>query len=104
MPVLGDPDHADVISSLKNRVPKILRLGEPDAPRAIVVVTAHWQERQPTISSGKSHSLYYDYGGFPPEAYELQYPAPGHPEVAQEVKKVLDEAGFNATLDEKRGA
>ncbi|KAG8159231.1 hypothetical protein KVR01_010892 [Diaporthe batatas] len=103
MPVLGDPGHASIVKSLKKRVPEILRLGTPEAPRAIVVVTAHWSEAQPTISSGRSHSLYYDYGGFPREAYQLKYPAPGSPEVAGEVKKALENVGLKPVLNEKRG-
>ncbi|KAH8885866.1 Extradiol aromatic ring-opening dioxygenase [Thozetella sp. PMI_491] len=103
MPALGDPTHKSMIKSLKERVPKILKLGTADAPRAIVVVTAHWQQRQPTISSGKSHDMYYDYGGFPPESYELQHNAPGSPEVAAEVKEALAASNFNATLNPTRG-
>lgn len=71
MPLLNDPKHKEIIYSLKNRVPKILRLGTPKAPRAIVLVTAHWSERVPTISNAERHKLYYDYGGFPPETYKL---------------------------------
>lgn len=103
MPVLGDPGHAQIIKSLKERVPRILGLGTSDAPKAIVVVTAHWSEAQPTISSAPSHPLYYDYGGFPAESYQLKYPAPGSPEVAEDVKRVLEEAGFQPRLDARRG-
>ena len=103
MPVLNDPGHAELIKSMSTRVPKILMLGTPQAPRAIVLVTAHWSENQPTISSASSHSLYYDYGGFPAEAYKLKYPAPGSPEVAEEVFNVLKGAGFQPKMDEKRG-
>lgn len=103
MPVLGDPGHEEIVKSLKERVPAILKLNTPEAPRAIVVVTAHWSEAQPTISSAPSHSLYYDYGGFPREAYSLKYPAPGSPEVANQVKKALEEADFQPFLDPKRG-
>lgn len=103
MPVLGDPAHEQIVQSLKERVPAILKLSTPEAPRAIVVVTAHWSEAQPTISSAPSHSLYYDYGGFPREAYSLKYPAPGSPEVANQVKKALEEAKFQPVLDPKRG-
>ncbi|KAG6357297.1 hypothetical protein INS49_015175 [Diaporthe citri] len=103
MPVLGDPGHASIVRSLKKRVPEILKLGTPEAPRAIVVVTAHWSEAQPTISSGSTHSLYYDYGGFPREAYQLRYPAPGSPEVAGEVRQALEDAGLKPVLDERRG-
>lgn len=103
LPVLGDPGHASIVKSLKERVPQILKLGTPDAPRAIVVVTAHWSEAHPTISSAASHQLYYDYGGFPKESYQLKYPAPGSPEAAGEVKAALEDAGFQPVMDEKRG-
>jgi len=103
MPVLGDPGHKEIVASLRNRVPKVLKLGTPDAPRAIVVVTAHWSTQHPTVSSGTKHSLYYDYGGFPPESYKLKYDAPGSPEVAGQVKDTLDKAGFKTVLDSERG-
>src|ERR1700736_6413833 len=51
MPVLGDPDHASLVKSMTEKVPKILRLGTSDAPRAIVLVTAHWSQGRPTISN-----------------------------------------------------
>lgn len=103
MPVLGDPGHKELIQSMRSHIPKILRLGTPAAPRAIVVVTAHWSASQPTISNAESHSLLYDYGGFPKEAYALKYPAPGSPQVADEVAAVLREAGFEPKMDGKRG-
>ncbi|RXG43891.1 hypothetical protein VDGE_02964 [Verticillium dahliae] len=103
MPVLGDPGHKDIVSSLTKRVPKLLRLNTPEAPRAIVVVTAHWSTRRPTISSATHHDLYYDYGGFPSEAYSLKYPAPGSPDVAEEVRRALAQQGLDPVLDAKRG-
>lgn len=103
MPILGDPGHASVTASLKNRVPKIFKLNTPDAPKAVLVVTAHWSESKPTISSAASHGLYYDYGGFPREAYSLKYPAPGSPEIAQEVKQAFEKEGLSPELDSRRG-
>jgi len=103
MPVLGDPSHKDIISSLKTRVPQILRLNAPDAPRAIIVVTAHWSEKEPTISNGEKHGLLFDYGGFPAEAYKLRYPAPGSPAIAKEVYDALKETGLNPKNDPDRG-
>ena len=103
MPLLGDPGHKDIIYSLTNRVPKILGLGTPSQPRAIVLVTAHWQTPTPHISSGSSHSLLYDYGGFPDAAYNLTYPASGDPAVAEEVKTAFSKAGLKPLLDENRG-
>lgn len=103
MPILGDRNHDSIVYSLKHRAPKILKLGTPSQPRAIILVTAHWSTATPTISSGEKHELYYDYYGFPEEAYHLKYPAPGSPSVAQEVKQALEEAGLQPKLDAKRG-
>jgi aromatic ring-opening dioxygenase catalytic subunit (LigB family) len=103
MPVLGDPGHNAIIRSLKTRVPDILRLNTDERPRAIVVVTAHWSERNPTISNGKRHKLYYDYGGFPPEAYRLKYDAPGSPEIAKEVGDAMVNVGLKPKYDDDRG-
>jgi aromatic ring-opening dioxygenase catalytic subunit (LigB family) len=103
LPIMGDPEHAELIKSMSEKVPKILGLGTPNAPRAIVLITAHWSERRPTISNGKKHSLYFDYGGFPKEAYEFKYDAPGSPEVAKEVFDLLEKAGMNPAMDSHRG-
>ena len=104
MPVLGDPKHAEIVRSLRTRVPQILKLGTPDAPRAIAVVTAHWQTGVPSVSAAAKHKLYYDYGNFPAEAYKLTYDAPGEPEVAAELKALVEAEGFEAVADTKRGA
>lgn len=103
MPILGDPGHKSLVQSLRKRVPRVLKLDTPDAPHAIVVVTAHWSTAQPTISVGATHDLLYGYSGFPPEAYNLRYPAPGSPEVAKQVKEALDGVGFETVEDKERG-
>ena len=103
MPILGDPTQAAITRSLQTRAPRILKLGTPDQPRAIVLVTAHWSTNVPTVSSAKSHDLLYDYYGFPPEAYQLKYDAPGSPEVAGLVENALKEAGLESRKDAVRG-
>lgn len=103
LPVIGGPGHEDIVHSLKTRVPKILKLGTPEAPRAIICVTAHWSENQPAISSADHHDLYYDYGGLPNEAYRLKYNAPGSSAIAHDVKKVLMEEGLAPVLNRSRG-
>ncbi|KAK4095648.1 hypothetical protein Purlil1_444 [Purpureocillium lilacinum] len=102
LPILNDPGHKDIIYSLKNRVPKILRLGTPQQPKAIVLVTAHWTTDKPAVSSGKTHELLYDYYGFPPESYRLKYPAPGEPDVAARVGEAFAAQGLKPDLDPKR--
>jgi len=72
-------------------------------PSAILVVSAHWECPQPTITSGPSPGLIYDYGGFPEEAYRLEYPAPGAPELAGKIAELLTDAAFEPQLDPNRG-
>lgn len=103
MPILGDPSQAAIAHSLKTRVPQILKLGTPEQPRAIVLVTAHWSTDKVAISSGNKHELYYDYYGFPDEAYSLKYDAPGSPEVAEMVRRELEKAGLQSKKDGTRG-
>lgn len=100
---MGDPNHSDIVRSLRERVPQLLKLGTPEAPRAIVLVTAHWSELKPHVSSGKKQRLEYDYYGFPPETYQLRYDAPGSPEVAEEIGRAMKDAGFKPELDDFRG-
>lgn len=103
MPILGDPSQAALTHSMKTKVPKILKLGTPEQPRAIVLVTAHWSTPEVAISSAEKHELYYDYYGFPDEAYSLKYDAAGSPEVAEKVRRQLEEAGIKGKKDAKRG-
>ena len=72
-------------------------------PDALLVASAHWEERVPTITAGKSPSLIYDYYGFPEESYHIQYPCVGDPSLAGEVHELLGSAGIEARLDETRG-
>lgn len=74
-----------------------------ERPRAVLVVTAHWEEPCITVSSGRRPSLYFDYGGFPKESYEYTYPAPAAPDVAQEAVELLKGAGIPVKTDESRG-
>jgi len=75
----------------------------PERPRAILVVSGHWEEPRFTVHRGEQPELLYDYGGFPAHTYELEWPAPGAPEIASRVAELLDDAGFPAALEDKRG-
>ncbi|WP_417762537.1 DODA-type extradiol aromatic ring-opening family dioxygenase [Shewanella sp.] len=97
MPLLNDPAHANMVTHLKALAQK---LGKP---RAILVISAHWEENVPTITSGANPKMIYDYYGFPPETYKIQYPAPGEPQLAQQVYDALASAGISARLDPQRG-
>ena len=65
------------------------------APRAIVVVSPHWDTRIPTVSSATQLETIHDFYGFPAPLYDIQYPATGCPEVAKEVSTALQAAGFD---------
>lgn len=77
--------------------------GITSRPRAILVISGHWEEDLPTIGTASRHTLLYDYYGFPPEAYDLHYPAPGAPDVAERVRALLTEAGIGSRTDARRG-
>jgi aromatic ring-opening dioxygenase catalytic subunit (LigB family) len=94
--------NPDELSSFLSRAGKLLTVNN-EKPKAILVVTAHWEEQQPTISSNEKHDLLYDYYGFPKEAYDITYPAPGEPTVAKRVHDLLKQAGFSPKFDLKRG-
>lgn len=71
--------------------------------KAILVISAHWEEVRPTVHFGAHPSLLYDYYGFPDFTYRLQWPAPGSPQVAGRVEKLLTDAAFKCDREEKRG-
>jgi aromatic ring-opening dioxygenase catalytic subunit (LigB family) len=75
----------------------------PRRPKAIVVVSGHWEERVFTTSTAASPRLIYDYTGFPPHTYELQYPAPGEPALAEHIVSLLKKSGLPARTDSTRG-
>ena len=72
-------------------------------PTAVLVVTSHWETPQFSVSSSSAPGMIYDYGGFPPHTYQVQYPAPGDPALAGRVAGLLNGAGHPAALDPARG-
>ncbi len=75
----------------------------PERPKAFLVVTAHWEADKPTVSVNPKPGMLYDYNGFPPHTYKLSYPAPGDPELAAEVKRLIEAAGLPVATDGERG-
>ena len=76
-------------------------LGEP--PRAILVVSGHWEEALPTVNAAATPTLLFDYGGFPAHTYQLTWPAPGAPGLATRVRVLLSEAGIESGSTKSRG-
>ena len=70
-------------------------------PSAILCISAHWYTRGTKVTAMQNPSTIHDFGGFPRKLFEVQYPAPGHPELAVEVKKILNPVLVK--LDEKWG-
>ena len=74
-----------------------------DAPRAVLVISGHWEENGFAISSGEEPGMVYDYSGFPAHTYQIRYKAPGSPELAARVQDLLRAGGIPARLDPERG-
>lgn len=73
------------------------------APRAILMISGHWEEQGLALSSGARPNMVYDYYGFPEDLYHITYAAPGSPELAGQVQSLLRESGIAARLDPTRG-
>ena len=84
--------------------PQLERLGRTlERPRAVLVVSPHWMTRDVAVSSAPMPQTVHDFGGFPEALYGIQYPAPGHPELAQMAASLLAHAGQRVALDPQRG-
>lgn len=72
-------------------------------PKALLVISAHWEASVATVSSAQRPSILYDYYGFPPESYRIEWPAPGDPELGARARELLTAAGFETAADAARG-
>ena len=96
----GSPMHAinagaagDVWAALTKKLPK---------PKAVLIVTAHWETNLPMLSGNARPAMIYDFNGFPEALYKINYAAPGSPDVAAKAQALLKDAGFNAGIDRCR--
>jgi len=72
-------------------------------PTAILVISAHWTTRIPTLSTAQHPATIHDFSGFPTELYRLCYAAPGAPDMARAAARNLLQAGIEVQMDEMRG-
>jgi aromatic ring-opening dioxygenase catalytic subunit (LigB family) len=75
----------------------------PASPKAILVISGHWEEPAFTASSAPAPELIFDYSGFPAHTYKLTWPAPGNPALALRVAEILKNAGLLSAVDPSRG-
>jgi aromatic ring-opening dioxygenase catalytic subunit (LigB family) len=90
--------HARLEASLAD-VPR--QLGRE--PKAILMISGHWEEKDFTVMGNPNPPMIYDYSGFPEHTYQVRYTAPGSPELAHRVLELLQAAGIVGTFDAKRG-
>jgi len=97
LPILGDASHKAMVAFMR-QLPSQLKM-----PEAILVISAHWEESTATLLGAQNPSMFYDYYGFPDEAYEVTYPAPGNPELANRIAELLSQNNIPTHLDPQRG-
>lgn len=83
--------------------PALERLaGALPRPKAIVVMSAHWESHELLVSGSPAPETWHDFGGFPRELFAVQYPAPGNPALARQIVELLAADGLQARLDNQR--
>jgi aromatic ring-opening dioxygenase catalytic subunit (LigB family) len=75
----------------------------PQRPRAILIISAHWETDGFAFTGNPAPDLVFDYYGFPAQTYELKYPVPGDPELAEQARGLLTAARLKAEVDPERG-
>ena len=75
----------------------------PQAPKAVLMVSGHWETPGFEVMSSPQPGMVYDYGGFPAHTYDIRYPAPGSPELAQRVVELLEAAHLRCALNADQG-
>jgi 4,5-DOPA dioxygenase extradiol len=84
----------DFLASLGSDLPR---------PKAILIVSAHWDTERPAVSAVAVHDTIHDFYGFPPPLYALRYPAPGAPALADRAAGLLAGVGLACDIDRDRG-
>ena len=72
-------------------------------PKALLVLSAHWEAKPPTVGATEAVPLVYDFYGFPERYYAMKYPAPGAPQLAARVRELLRASSLGVAEDPGRG-
>ena len=80
-PLLDDPRWMSELNAWAHALP---------TPKAVLMLSAHWEERPITLGATTTVPLVYDFYGFPKRYYEQRYPAPGAPGLAERIHKTLE--------------
>ncbi len=97
LPLFNDAEHHALIQFLSSISQQLIQ------PKAILVISAHWEEEITTVSGAAAPDMLYDYYGFPEESYQVTYPAPGSPQLASQVADMLKQHGIKVAIDANRG-
>lgn len=92
--VLEQHAYTDLLKQFAADMPK---------PKAIVIFSAHWEERMQTVSAVDRYSTIYDFGGFQDELYRMTYPAPGDRALSERIQSLFTANGIPSQLDDERG-
>ena len=91
--------HFNQLEASLKAIPEELGL----KPRAVLMISGHWEEARFTTMAAAQPPMVYDYGGFPPHTYQIRYPAPGDPALAAQVQGMIEAASLPAASDAERG-
>lgn len=105
LPVLFVAHGAPTLVQEQHRYTEFLRvLGEKlPRPKAIVLISAHWEASPQRIGSAVRYETLHDFFGFPEELYRIEYPAQGHITLAMQVQRLLQASGIASETDDLRG-
>ncbi|MGZ3305238.1 MAG: DODA-type extradiol aromatic ring-opening family dioxygenase [Asticcacaulis sp.] len=88
----------DPMGAYLSAIPEML----PRRPKALLIISAHWEGPEFTVQTKPAPGLLFDYYGFPEHTYQLRWPAPGSPDLARQVQALAAEAGITVAADPLR--
>ena len=96
------PDWRAIFSNLEASFVQMVR-DLPERPKAILMISGHWEDADFAVMSSAAPPMVYDYSGFPPHTFQIRYPAPGAPDLARRAADLIAAAGLPVRLDDRQG-